>query len=1458
MHWKLRLGAFDGSESKRHPRLVEAQPHARHSEHLPRPAPSSSSQLALRHSESAPRSPILGDDGDDGDYNGGGGGSGGENKATVRLAVPGSRDGSVLETVTSAQQRRPRNAVADTPSLRRNRFSFMKLRHASDPQLSASYARAEQAAPPPVPALPPPTIITTAPTSIDLDQPLKRKSKINFLPRPKKSMENLSSNFNGRGSSQKSLKSRHLAQGSTDTQGSDLSMPVTRPSYEEPGRLSTTSIRSGGAGQNNNLGMTDSSHQSSATDTRFSESSRSDQSLADQTISPAPSHEDGVASSLAKRFRMPRLKRNRGPLFPLPPKSTILEDGNTPPPSSSSILRATKDSVSASASAVPSTAATATATPRSVAIGDTVDVDHVSPLPSPSRSAVALVGAGPSSQPALLRHSSSRSARSAHSVSSQRDSLVLRPGRERSSTMGSLADHNPSPRLISTRTSSSTNARKSIGDLFSISQRLRQNSEPPFPRNGSPGVGGGSATPVSKRGSLSISREAPSYPPREETDTPATYLTRLQETVPKATIASILAHSDEEFYKTALRKYMRGFLYFGDPVDMAIRKLLMEVELPKETQQIDRVLQGFADRYHECNPGIFASTDQAYFIAFSILILHTDVFNKNNKRKMQRHDYVKNTRGEGIADEILECFYENISYTPFIHIEDANFNARHLSRPRRTLFKSTSSEHLYGSSKEPVDPYTLILDGKLDSLRPSLKEVVNLEDTYSCHGTFGPPNMHTLHRAFSRSSILQIVSARSRPDAFLTPSSIDNPAGSHPGLVDIKVAKVGLLWRKDPKKKRTRSPWQEWGALLTFSQLYFFKDVNWVRTLISQAEVHQKSGRKRGVVFKPPLTDFKPDAIMSTDDAVALLDSSYRKHKHAFVFVRHNALEEVFLANSDADMNDWLAKLNYAAAFRTTGVRTQGMINTANYDVGRNRMDRMSSVMSEEDSLQSPAEKEPPSPNIDDSEVPEEFVEARKQQMYQRVQEANEKLAACQTQLDDLLRNARHLQILTPVHSRAREQVIMAAGRMSAKLKWVRQDIWRTTCYRDILQRDLGEDQSSSSSASSSGGGGGGSGGNNNEPVKSPMAVAAATVAMTTATTTQSAPPTTSTSSISEPVSSSGDTRDRVSTSATTAETPLRIMIPDISTTIDSISVPIRDTRRLSIPSSITSSDANRASWRLSADLAKERAKSCSPDRQPSVLSSTSLASRASRPTAPAAASISRTSFEEGEELVLRDAGLLGPESPSMQRQTFLPEGDALHETTSGEQGSSRVRRSLHRTLRDSYHSASSRSGRKARDSMSSITATIGQPGDEEPTTTETGEGLSRKTPSFTVHGKKASIVTFGSEWNTMSPEERLKQRKPTPSEAATSDGTTAPAPAPAAAAAATTADGTESFASSSIHGGRPPSLRSASTVARSFRHQEDTIEEPPSPPVVTGEGNEDLGNTGDHQDAVDMDHMPG
>ncbi len=46
--------------------------------------------------------------------------------------------------------------------------------------------------------------------------------------------------------------------------------------------------------------------------------------------------------------------------------------------------------------------------------------------------------------------------------------------------------------------------------------------------------------------------------------------------------------------------------------------------------------------------------DHPYILAFSLIMLHTDAFNKSNKRKMTKADYMKNTRLPGVAPEVLD------------------------------------------------------------------------------------------------------------------------------------------------------------------------------------------------------------------------------------------------------------------------------------------------------------------------------------------------------------------------------------------------------------------------------------------------------------------------------------------------------------------------------------------------------------------------------------------------------------------------------------------------------------------------------------------------------------------------------------------------------------------------------------------------------------------------------------
>lgn len=203
---------------------------------------------------------------------------------------------------------------------------------------------------------------------------------------------------------------------------------------------------------------------------------------------------------------------------------------------------------------------------------------------------------------ALLRQSSTRSHRSSQS------SPVLAPPfnrRTRSSTMGSnisIEDHHPPTPPFATgsgRNSTSTNGgRSSFSNLFNLN-RLRH-GDPLSPRQGSPGH-----TPAN---SMSISRENVSLPDRMEGEAPMKYLSRVEAVIPKSQIPVVLSKKVDDYIPVVLRSFMRKFAFFGDPLDMALRKILTEVDLPKETQQIDRVVQSFADRYHECNPGIFSDS----------------------------------------------------------------------------------------------------------------------------------------------------------------------------------------------------------------------------------------------------------------------------------------------------------------------------------------------------------------------------------------------------------------------------------------------------------------------------------------------------------------------------------------------------------------------------------------------------------------------------------------------------------------------------------------------------------------------------------------------------------------------------------------------------------------------------------------------------------------------------------
>lgn len=902
--------------------------------------------------------------------------------------------------------------------------------------------------------------------------------------------------------------------------------------------------------------------------------------------------------------------------------------------------------------------------------------------------------------------------------------------------------------------------RNSFSRLFS--SRSRQNSEAHLPgmpaRTTSPAPYLARAS-TSHPNSMAVSREKLIIPERLDDDTPDQYLRKLEEAVNKSVVASLLSKTDDAFHVEVLKQYMGTFNFYRDPMDMALRKLLMEVELPKETQQIDRVLQAFADRYHECNPLIYSSSENAYFIAFSLLILHTDVFNKNNKHKMQKPDYVKNTSGEGITSDILEYFYDNISYTPFIHVEDdLDINGEKIlsHMPRRNILTKANTD--LKKAREPVDPYTLIIDNKMDILRPSLSDVLMVDDPYSYLGTTHTMNMKELHESFFRSSVLQIVSARSRPDAFLNPATAQNPQDASPGVVEIKVTKIGLLWRKDPKKKKTRSPWQEWGALLTGSQLYFFKNVSWVKNLMSQYEQHVKAGNVGIIpcVFTPPLPEFNPDSMLSTDDTVALLDRTYKKHKNAFMFVRHGGFQEYFLADNETEMNDWLSKLNYAAAFRTAGVRMRGVVG-GHYDGQRSRgIRRMDSTNTK--SVQTASGEVSIVSGRIDPQLAAQIAAARRQVIDRKIHDSNMKLKDALDQLAMLLRNAHHLKLLTPIQAKTRDAVILAAGSLNAKLQWVRVDIWRLRCHRDILELDLEEERRSAKDK------------------------------LRRLTLLQTPP----------------ETPARGSKSPSLADSPLSAKSTPTQATINaSFNKPlfeneiVRQSTRTTTVSRTASQSTARPStlgshqgWEIGQLPFELKRGSVVGDitgdidlsqlGEPYMTNTesreyVSVTTSSSNEEIPRRLSNGSVISQQAIAQAIKPGG--DPESEFLEQITAKDEkGKEVEDSASHrekkdkekekekekdrkeEKEKDKVRRSLHRTLREGSQviQLPHHRSRKGKDGNPQGEKADGEIDGEK----KESEGLARGAGSFTVHGKKASVITFGSDWHTIPAEDRLKRHR--------------------------------------------------------------------------------------------------
>ncbi|GAM29301.1 hypothetical protein SAMD00019534_124770 [Acytostelium subglobosum LB1] len=123
--------------------------------------------------------------------------------------------------------------------------------------------------------------------------------------------------------------------------------------------------------------------------------------------------------------------------------------------------------------------------------------------------------------------------------------------------------------------------------------------------------------------------------------------------------------------KKFLNDYVNGFeAWTNKEFDETLREFLARFRLPKEAQQIDRIMECFAHKYARDNPDRFSDPDTAYLLAFSLILLNTDAHNINIKHKMSKRVFVhnnlnelvkgKNSTGGQLTADYLGALYDRI------------------------------------------------------------------------------------------------------------------------------------------------------------------------------------------------------------------------------------------------------------------------------------------------------------------------------------------------------------------------------------------------------------------------------------------------------------------------------------------------------------------------------------------------------------------------------------------------------------------------------------------------------------------------------------------------------------------------------------------------------------------------------------------------------------------------------
>ncbi|CAO1624934.1 unnamed protein product [Sympodiomycopsis kandeliae] len=157
----------------------------------------------------------------------------------------------------------------------------------------------------------------------------------------------------------------------------------------------------------------------------------------------------------------------------------------------------------------------------------------------------------------------------------------------------------------------------------------------------------------------------------------------------------------------------------GKTLAEAMREMLEKFRLPGESYQINSITETFSKVYFSAvDKNVIKSEDAVYVLAYSVIMLNTDLHNAQNKRKMKVEDYKRNLRGvndgSDFDPEYLSTIYTSIQeheiVMPEEHVGQLGFDYTwkellRRSKPENQLLSTTSSqfdEIMFETSWKPL------------------------------------------------------------------------------------------------------------------------------------------------------------------------------------------------------------------------------------------------------------------------------------------------------------------------------------------------------------------------------------------------------------------------------------------------------------------------------------------------------------------------------------------------------------------------------------------------------------------------------------------------------------------------------------------------------------------------------------------------------------------------------------